>query len=163
MNFTPNLRIWEAANLYQDAASLCNEHGQGWPAAINAALAMEIYLKSFLSETIKIRVSNDLYQCYQKTKRGHKLLDIYKLIPSDVRHHLCEQYNLLKMDGCLIKDLNKYNDVFFNARYMYEKESIKVVDNNIVYVSALLREAVFNVAKILHPKFITPNRLPYKE
>ena len=43
-HFLPDLRIWENGNDYQAAADLLSDNGLGWAAAINAALAIGIYL-----------------------------------------------------------------------------------------------------------------------
>lgn len=48
MHQLPDIQFWKAANEYQEAASLCDEHGKNWAGAILAALAIEIYLKIFI-------------------------------------------------------------------------------------------------------------------
>lgn len=152
MHKLPDIRVWQMANEYQEAASLCDQNHVGWPAAINAALAIEIYLKSFLSKEVRVQI-NDLgvSQSFKKTERGHDLFDLFKRIEPDLQFHLTEQYALIDSKNILPDLLKKHKDIFFNARYAYEKDAIKMVGNDVVHLAEAMKETVLNVAKIVHP------------
>jgi hypothetical protein len=150
MHNIPDLRLWKAGNEYQEIASLCNDHGKGWGGAINAALAIEIYIKSFLSQEVLISIGDGVSQSFKKSVNGHDLFFLYEKIPLNLQRVMCEQYLLINSNGSFPDLLKKYKDVFFKGRYMYEENSIKSVGNDIIYFAEEVREMVLNVAKIVH-------------
>ena len=159
MHNIPDTRVWRAANEYQEVAELCNQHGKIWGGAINAALAIEIYLKSFLSEEVKVSIGDGLYQGFKKTQRGHDLFSLYEKIPEHLQVLLCEQYELIRNNSNLPDLLKKNKDVFFQARYMYEQDSLGSVGNDIIFLAKELRDTVFKVAELVHPPITKPPHL----
>jgi len=159
MHNIPDLRLWHAGNEYQEVAVLCNEHGKGWGGAINAALAIEIYIKSFLSEEVLISIGDGFSQSFKKSVNGHDLFVLYEKIPLNLQELMCEQYLLINSTRSFPDLLKKYKDVFFKGRYMYEKNAIKSVGNDIIFFAKEVKDLVFNVAEIVHPTVITPPKL----
>lgn len=160
MHNIPDIRVLRAANEYQEVAELCNQHGKVWGGAINAALAIEIYLKAFLSEEVKISIGNGLSQGFKKTQRGHDLFSLYEKIPEHLQVLLCEQYKLIRNNSNLPDLLIKNKDVFFQARYMYERNSLGSVGNDIIFLAKEFRDTVFKVAELVHPPI---TKLPHLE
>ena len=156
MHNIPDIRVWRTANEYQEVASLCNQHKKIWGGAIYAALAIEIYLKSFLSEEVRVSIGDHAYVGYKKTERGHDLFALYKKIPEHLQTLLCDQYKLINSKSHLPDLLKKHKDVFFHARYVHEEDAIKSVGNDIIFLAEELREVVINVAKLVHPPITKP-------
>lgn len=157
MYWLPDLNVWETGNQYQDAAALCHKHHLGWPAAINAALSIEIYLKSFLAH--QILVSDGISkQGFSDTDRGHDLHELYQKISPDLRQLMESKYKDLAGND-LHQNIYKYKDIFLHARYHHESKSIQVVNSEIVHFSADMRALVIEASKVLHPKVITPLQL----
>jgi hypothetical protein len=156
MHNIPDIRVLRTANEYQEVASLCNQHRKIWGGAINAALAIEIYLKSFLSEEVRISIGDQAYIGFKKTERGHDLLALYKKITPNLQTLLCEQYELINPKSALPDLLQKHKDVFFHARYAHEEDAIKSVGNDIIFLAEDLRKAVIKVAEIVHPPITKP-------
>jgi predicted transcriptional regulator len=154
MHNIPDLRVWRTANEYQEVASLCNDHRKIWVGAVNAALAIEIYLKSFLSEEVLIPIDGGISQSFKETERGHDLLTLYEKIPTDLQNELCRQYALINSNSPLPKLLDKHKDTFLHARYVYEKNDKlkKSIGNDIIFLAEELREVVLHVAEAVHPK-----------
>jgi hypothetical protein len=85
VHFLPDVKVWNTGNTYQDAANLCLDKNLIWAAAINAALSIEIYLKSFLSKQVLVEVFGGIAnQGFSKSPKGHDLLELFQKI--DPRH-----------------------------------------------------------------------------
>jgi hypothetical protein len=156
MHNIPDLRVCRTADEYQEIALLCHEHKKAWGGSINAALAIEIYLKSFLSEEVKTLIGDDIYQGSKKTKTGHNLFELYNKIDSNLQSLLCEQYNLINSNSDLPDLLKQYKDVFLKSRYIHEINAIYGGGSDIIFLAKDLRDVVINVAKIVHPPIVTP-------
>jgi hypothetical protein len=61
----PNAKVWNLGREYLEAAEILGNEMKLWPAAVLAALSIEIFLKSFLAQEDK--------HGYPSTKRGHTL------------------------------------------------------------------------------------------
>lgn len=150
MSGLPNINVCSVANEYQSAAALCYENKLYWPAAINAALAVEIYLKSFLSEEVLIPVYGGLAsQSFSAKKRGHDLYDLYMKIEERTRKIIIE-INAEEYD--IPGTLKKHRDIFMSARYSYEEQSPQAINGSIISFSGHMRNLVFEVGKITNPK-----------
>lgn len=152
MYFLPDLRIWTNGNCFQEAAKLLNEHKNDWAAVINAALAIEIYLKSFLSTEVKSSLEkNKIYQKASKSKHGHDLVELYRAIQEPYKSLLKNEFANLYPDTNLSTSLEKYKDIFVQARYRFEANSRGNIDNGIVYLANEFKEVVFSVSKYTDP------------
>lgn len=153
MDFVPDLKVWETANEYQEAATICEKNLKMWAAAINAALAIEIYLKSFLSKKILVSILGGIMnQGFSEAEKGHNLIDLYNKIDPSIQKIIKKESKKLDSKMDFLKRLNKYKDVFKQARYRYEQNSKKMIDNGIVRLAEHCKKLVFEVAKQTHPK-----------
>jgi hypothetical protein len=147
----PDIRVWRTANEYQEAASLCDESRHYWAGAILAALAIEIYLKSFLSgEEVEV-FSNQVKRIYKKTERGHNLETLYKEIPQAIVDIILRESKLLNPKIDLKKELIENKNIFEMARYPHEKGAADSVSNGIIRLAEHMKELVIKVAKYTHP------------
>lgn len=156
MYWLPDLNVWETGNQYQDAAALCHKYHLGWPAAINAALSIEIYLKSFLAHQVFISDGIST-QGFSDTDRGHDLHELYQKISPDIRQLLEKKYKD-STGSDLQEKITKYKDVYFHARYHHEPKSIQAINLEIIDFSADMRDLVITASKVLHPKVETPQQ-----
>ncbi|MCL2920041.1 hypothetical protein [Shewanella litorisediminis] len=97
----PDIKVWNVANDYQISASLLNEKslekgsapGYGWVAGINAAIALEIYLKSFLSKDNLTPIGvGGIYQQTSDVTFGHNLPKLYQKIDPLMQSELKASY-----------------------------------------------------------------------
>lgn len=146
MQRIPDIRIWKTANEYQESSVILLEAGKGWSASILAALAIEIYLKSFLSTEVKIEIDEDIYQSFKKTKRGHSLTELFYRIPKKYQDELVSGYEKTVCERTLIQRLERYNNLFFDARYIHEQNPTVYVDNLIVRLAEDIRNIVANIS-----------------
>lgn len=155
MHLLPDVKVWSTGNDYQEAATLCLNHNLAWVAAINAALSIEIYLKSFLSKPVLISVFGGIAnQGFSKTERGHDLYELYQKIEPELQALMVQESKILKNKYDLPVMIEKYKDVFFYARYHHEPESIQMVDSTIIYFAEHMKELVLRVAQLTHPKIV---------
>ena len=77
------------------------------PYIVNSSFALELYLKSIL-------IANRIYY-----KSNHSLIELFKLIPDNIKKILISNFNNLE------EVLIKYNDAFIKFRYHYELYDIK--------------------------------------
>ena len=146
MDIIPNLRIARSGFDYQKAAEVLEDSGLLWPAAINAALAIEMYLKSFLAkDTWKDYHSGGKYKTYEASEHGHILTKLFNKIPKIHRDELLNQVSTISPETDLNALLEKYKDVFFNARYSHEENALRIVDSGIIRLAQVLKQAIKNL------------------
>ncbi len=150
MQQLPDIRVWRTANEYQEAASLCDENGKNWAGAILAALAVEIYLKSFLSEEIAVEFLGEISQIFKKTEQGHDLEKLFNKIPQKMKEIMIKESDLLIPKIDLQQIIIKNKDIFTMARYYHEQNSIDCLSNEIIRLSEHMRELVIKVAGYTH-------------
>jgi HEPN domain-containing protein len=150
MHSVPDLRVWSAGNIYEEAANLLNENKKYWAAAINAALAIEIYLKAFLSEEERSYLFGDdgIYRSGSKVKFEHDFIKLYEKIPNKFQIQIDEAFVNKFQKVEFKKQLERYRDVFTKARYNFELNARTNLDNGIVYLAAEFREVVLFIAGI---------------
>jgi len=124
----PSNQVINEARLYRKAALLLERNAEAntdmyWPAAMNAALAVELYLKSFLVEKEIPAVS--------LTKKGrdarHDLSKLFAAIPGPFKNGIEEVNRSLAPPLDLSRLLATYADYFPKVRYSYEKGSKGVI------------------------------------
>lgn len=152
MSGLPNPSVWHVANEYQSAAVLCHQNNFYWAAAINAALAVEIYLKSFISKEVLIPVYGGLANLsFAEEKRGHDLYSLYNQIDEKIRNIILE----VNADAYDLSEILKiHKDTFMRSRYSYEENSPQAINGSIVPFSGHMRSLVIEVAKKTNPKFV---------
>lgn len=155
----PDIKVWNIANDYQISASLLNKKsleedsdaGYGWVAGINAAIALEIYLKSFLSNEKLSKVgTGEIYRQSSKVTFGHKLPDLYEKIDSNLQSELVAAFSNLFPDRNLFHCIEKYKEDFIDGRYRFEEGARWCYDNDIVYFAEEMRAAVWAVVESVH-------------
>ncbi|TMO74258.1 hypothetical protein CWC17_08670 [Pseudoalteromonas sp. S3785] len=135
MRQVPNKRVFSSANQYQDAAVVLSKtDGCLWVAAINAALSIEIYLKSFLVTQDKV----DGYEGHKKVKKGHDLLKLYSEIDDSDKTVLKEK--LINLD--IESELKRYKNLFTHARYTFEPVNVVSIGTDIINLSKAFRGAI---------------------
>jgi hypothetical protein len=157
-HFLPDLRIWSNGNDYQAAADLLNNHRDlGWAAAINAALAIEIYLKSFLAKEVRSSWDDGvIYQSASECERGHDFVQLFNKIDPTLKHLLLQEFKNLYPEVELASQLEKYKDYFFRARYRFEPDSRGNIDNGVVFLANKFKEVIFKVAEHTDPTYKKP-------
>lgn len=153
MNHFPGWML-ESAHSYLKAAELLDAQNLPHVSMVNAAIGMEILLKSFISildqhqgtsgETYTIDVdalkaAHKHLQSIGKTpadkrRDAHDLLTLFHAVPADIRKALS-----LDSQG---DSFERYRDVFTNSRYQYESSSWKFSDPVLM---RLLRWTLANV------------------
>ncbi|MFG0532160.1 hypothetical protein ACF8FB_17775 [Pseudomonas sp. yb_2] len=139
MTYFPGWML-ESARYYLNAAELLDAQNLLHVAMVNAAIGMEILLKSFISvpdqhegtsgETYKLDVEalKTAHQYLQsigkippKQKRdAHDLLTLFHAMPAAIRESLALNSQEHSFE--------RYRDVFTNSRYQYESASWKFAD-----------------------------------
>jgi hypothetical protein len=144
----------ESAHSYLKAAELLDAQYLSHVAQVNAAIGMEILLKSFISipdqhqgttgETYvldkdAVKAAHKCLQNSGKTDRSqrvdwHDLLTLFHAVPEQIRRSLA----LNSQEECF----EKYRSVFTNSRYPYESNSAKSSD---AVLMRMLRWTLANV------------------
>ena len=139
MKKIPNTKVWILGKDYLEAAESLVEEMKLWPAAVLAALAIEIFLKSFLAEEDQ--------DGYPSTQRGHTLTNLFSSISLDDQNEIINFSRENDSTHDMHTSLSKFDDVFIAARYRYEKEARKHVGNDIVIFARHLCDTVFDLGR----------------
>lgn len=139
MEKIPNAKVWILGREYLEAAESLVEEMKLWPAAVLAALSVEIFLKSFLAQE-----DEHGYPC---TQRGHPLTDLFAKIDAADQTEIIRFSSQLDSAYDVRASLAKFNDIFTAARYRYEKEAVKSVGNDIVIFARHLCDAILELGK----------------
>lgn len=109
--------VLESAHRYARAAALLDKAGLSFESEVNAALSMELALKSLLATPVANERAGTSLQQYSARQRsvkgGHNLLQLYKLVPSEVADALGL--------SALEELLEQKQDTFMSLRYIYEE------------------------------------------
>jgi HEPN domain-containing protein len=159
MELLPNHGVASTADIYQEAANVLYQEALksgnanlSWAACINAALASEIYLKSFLAKTVLTPTGFGPSMKTQTTKRGHDLLVLYKKIAPTMQSEMLIASKSLDSRFNLVNAIEHCKSYFFNARYNYECEALIGTSSVVIDLADHLRLLVREVAKVTHPK-----------
>lgn len=121
------MAIWvlESAYRYAKASAILLSAHLSYESEVNAALAMELLIKSLLVEAVdnprRGTVSEQYSTRHIKLKDGHDLIGLYKQVPAEIAEKvgLASQVDLLE----------KKKDVFKSLRYIYEEKAPRGSDN----------------------------------
>ncbi|MEZ8302746.1 hypothetical protein AB6C40_24975 [Vibrio splendidus] len=109
----------------------------GWVGALNAALSIEIFIKSQLEYTGK---------CVPKK---HGLLSLFKRLNGKDQIRLVDEYREAsegtQLSGDLIDDLKKFNHLFVKARYVYDPNAIGSTGNDVFLCAKILRDVIYSM------------------
>lgn len=157
MEKIPNANVANSADRYQEAADLIESNaahngngGLAWTACINAALAVEIYLKSFLTEKVLTETGTGMNLVTQKRVNGHDLFQLYQKIDSNIQTIILAASKEIDDSIELEKLIKHCKDYFFQARYPYEKESLLGLNLNVVVLARHMRRVVVRVSEKKH-------------
>lgn len=121
------MAIWVLESAYRYAkasAVLLNAH-LSFESEVNAALAMELLIKSLLVEVVENSRKGTVLEQYSSRhiglRDGHNLMGLYNKVPTDiaVKVGLASQVDLLE----------RKKDVFKSLRYIYEESAPRGSDN----------------------------------
>jgi len=125
----PSNQVINEARLYREAALLLEQNArQGnvdmyWPAAMNAALAVELYLKSFLVESEVPAVA----LTKEGKKASHNLIELYEAITLDYQKRIEAVNQTLSPTLDLVRMFETFALHFPTVRYSYEAKSVGVI------------------------------------
>ncbi|MGL4579964.1 MAG: HEPN domain-containing protein [Shewanella xiamenensis] len=109
----------------------------GWVGALNAALAIEVFIKSHLAYTDKT------------VPKKHGLIALFSRLKRGDQNHLIKEYKAksegTQLSGNLKKDLNKFNNLFVDARYIYDEGSIKSTGNDVLICANILSAIIYSM------------------
>ncbi|BCL74420.1 hypothetical protein JHS3_01560 [Jeongeupia sp. HS-3] len=122
--------LLEESNKYLQAATVLKNHNTLLSVAeLNAALSIEILLKSFLVKPVENLGS--AYEKYEyrnpKGMKPHNLCHLYEQLPKEVKESL--------FDEQLVTFLVDFSDVFTHSRYKYEATSRRSYSSTLIKVA----------------------------
>lgn len=135
----PNATVWILGREYLEAAESLVEEVMVWPAAVLAALSIEIFLKSFLAQEDE--------HGNPSTQRGHPLIDLFSKIGYSDQAEIIRFSSQIDSTCDVRASLAKFNDIFTAARYRYEREAVKSVGNDIVIFARHLCDSILELGK----------------
>jgi len=161
MEQIPNISVAVTADCYQEAADLIDSNaiangngGLAWAACINAALAVEIYLKSFLAKKELTATGTGMNLVTQKAERGHDLFELYQKIDPSIQALIFTASQDIDKSIELERLIKHCKDYFFYARYSYEKESLQCLNSDVVVLARHMKKLVRKVGETTHPKVV---------
>ena len=131
----PNVRVWEQGRSYVEASEILLDYNRTQPAAVLAALALEIFIKSFLAKRHETG--------HATTDHGHDLSTLFKRIESQTQSKLLGCSREIDSSINFVSELTKHDDVFVSARYWYEPTAPNSIGSDIVYFARHVCESVF--------------------
>ncbi|OGA53051.1 MAG: hypothetical protein A3F74_24745 [Betaproteobacteria bacterium RIFCSPLOWO2_12_FULL_62_58] len=132
---TPNIRVWTQGRDYVEAAEILLDYNRIQPAAVMAALALEIFIKSF--SAIRHRTG------HATTDHGHGLSNMFKCIDSQTRAELLACSNEVDSSIDFLSELKKHDGVFVSVRYWYEPAAPLSVGSDIIHFARHACDSVF--------------------
>ncbi|MDP4537593.1 hypothetical protein Q3O60_15510 [Alkalimonas collagenimarina] len=132
------------------------------PGMINICLSAEIFLKSInasmtnLEDEIEVN-GTTVYQGRDETLKilpsgkGHALSKLFDGLPEDIRNEITQYARQEKYEGSVSEGLKKYDDVFVEWRYIYEKNDPKSLGTHPLFkiVNAVIRYCEDNLNKVI--------------
>lgn len=137
-NEIPFQRIWLTGQDYLEASEILLNEVRILPAAILAALSIELYLKSFLA-------ARDEKGYPKITLKNHHLLKLFDAIDPINKEKILQESKKIDSAVNFTKSLEKHNEVFIGARYFFEADSANSVGSDTVYFARHLSKIVYNV------------------
>ncbi|MEH6711169.1 MAG: hypothetical protein V7733_08120 [Paraglaciecola polaris] len=139
MNTLPKVRVVSAADAFLHTAKDLYElrlDGVNWvyPFGVNAGLAIELYLKSYIAEdddipALEFPDGSVIYQHHVKSKsKKHRLEQLFKCIPPNIQLDIEKKYKvneLSKKYVTLTLALERFSNIFVECRYPYEQGGFK--------------------------------------
>lgn len=136
----PNTSVWLQGREYVEAAEVLLDYNRLPSAAILSALAIEIFLKSFLA--IKDEYGKS------KTASGHALVNLYEKFDAQDNLDLIESMRQINPEVDILENLQKFDGTFTKFRYRYEPNGLYSVGSDIVYFARNLCDAIFLLGNV---------------
>lgn len=131
----PNVRVWLQGREYVEAAEILLDYNRVQPAIVLAALATEIFIKSFLATRHQ--------SGHATTERGHSIAALFQLIAPELQEELRACSAELDAQLDLLAEIGRHDQVFMSARYWYEPTASKLLTSETIHFARHLLEAVF--------------------
>jgi len=139
MQLIPNARVWSQGREYVEAAEILLDYNRVHPAAVLAALAIEIFIKSFLATRLPTG--------HASTKHGHGIFELYERIAPDIRADLIVCSSEIDSAVAFEVELKRHDGIFTTARYFYEPTAPGSIGSDTVYFARHLCESVLRLGK----------------
>ena len=121
-------RMVETAYKYAKVAQLALKERLGTQSEVNAALSIEILLKSVQAKSVN--KGNDYISMRFSSKHGHNLLELYNTVPPTTKKRLgIESYK---------ETFTEKKDVFITSRYDYEANAPSSSTDTLLQIAARL-------------------------
>ncbi|UTA49123.1 hypothetical protein L1F30_06135 [Simiduia sp. 21SJ11W-1] len=143
----PNARIWRHAESFKEAAILCSKNNLIQPMAVNAALAIELYLKSLLSLNI-LNPSGVVKEF--KAEPGHQFSSLINRIENHHKTMLFEELENISNEINWDSEFKKFDDAFVKIRYWYETNNAAPIRHEILNLAVDLGKAVLAMGNKLN-------------
>lgn len=118
----------ETAYKYAKVAQLALKERLGTQSEVNAALSIEILLKSVQAKSVN--KGNDYISMRFSSKHGHNLLELYNTVPPTTKKRLgIESYK---------ETFTEKKDVFITSRYDYEANAPSSSTDTLLQIAARL-------------------------
>ena len=135
----PNVAVWQTADEYLGAAEILLDYNRLRPAAILAALSLELCLKCFLARRIAPWTAT--------TSRGHSLVSLFNEISLDDRKALLQTSTTLDSSIDFEKNIERFDRHFENGRYLHEPDALNPIGSDITYFARHVHSAIHEIAK----------------
>lgn len=151
----PHYLVISEARTYREAALLLERHSISgrtdlfWPAAMNAALAVELYLKAFLVEQAAL----DIRLSVAGRNASHNLARLYDAIPTGWRASIEAANSQLDPPLQLDEIFKLYAVHFTKVRYSYEQSAQKTIRSELF----ALMDRMEDICTALAPTVVTPD------
>jgi HEPN domain-containing protein len=120
---------------YVEASEILLDYNRVQPAVVLAALATEIFIKSFLA--------TQQYSGHATTERGHSIAALFELITPELQEELRTNSAELDAQLDLLAEIRRHDQLFMSARYWYEPAASKVLTSETIHFARHLCEVVF--------------------
>ena len=149
----PDTRVLNTADAFRATAQILNEcsDSMGVPTVVNAAFALELYLKSLniewkFSNTKEIAQSGKKpYISRSPMQKGHLPSKLFEALKQPVRESLEERYKLSPYNGCdqsLKNAIEDFDGLFERWRYIFEGQCSYVNITSLFDMLAFLSESI---------------------
>jgi HEPN domain-containing protein len=134
----PNMRVWSQGRDYVEAAEILLNYNRLQPAVVMAALALEIFVKSFMATRHRTG--------HATTKKGHDLSNMFKIIDAETQAEIIACSIEIEPSIDFLLELKKHDDAFVSIRYGHEPtEGTARISygSDILYFARHICDAVF--------------------
>jgi len=118
----------------------------GAPFIVNSTLAIELYLKSMLSNKCFGNLKHGKYSLvYSEVKKGHDLVSLFSKIPDNLKKQLSKRCSETTSKIEILNFLKEYKDHFINWRYSFEGKARYYKPNEILFVMEIFNQFGRNI------------------